>query len=209
MSYDLFDFISCRVDVSNIDMKCKRPSRCWYCLSRCELCMKETELGCLWITTEAFPVCFCSSCQHLYTEKKTNLATRVRIVEEGDTTLPVAVSPLSRSHKALLYIECEATTSKGAPVLMRMTLCSGKKSDDLPIEMPYVMYHFWTLFQQQFLEFTVSETMIPYEPIPYTEANASEKAVMDQKDGPISNILNQAMQIAGFDNVSTLLCKAN
>ena len=172
--------------------------------------MKETELGCLWITTEAFPVSFCSNCQHLYTEKKTNLATKVRIVEPGDPILPVAVSPLSHSHKALLYIECEATTSKGAPVLMRMTLCSGKQSNDLPIEAPYVMYHFWTLFQQQFLEFTVSETMIPYEPVPYTaEANTSEKAVKDLKDGPISNILNQAIQIAGFDNVSALLNKAS
>ena len=172
--------------------------------------MKETGLGCLRITTETFPVSFCSNCQHLYTEKRTNLATKVHIVEVGDPILPVAVSPLSHSHKALLYIECEATTSKGAPVLMRMTLCSGKQSDDLPIELPYVVYHFWTLFQQQFLEFTVSETMIPYEPISYTaEANASEKAVMDLKDGPISNILNQAIQISGFDNISALLSKAS
>ena len=164
--------------------------------------MKETELGCLWNTTEALPVCFCSSCQHLYTEKKTNLATKVRIVEEGDSMLPIAVSPLSHSHKALLYIECEATTSKGAPVLMRMTLCSGKKSADLPIEAPYVMYHFWTLFKQQFLEFTVSETMIPCESIPYTEASASGKAVIDLRDGPISNILNQAVQIAGIVDIN-------
>jgi hypothetical protein len=168
--------------------------------------MKETELGCLWITTGHVPLCFCSNCQHIYTEKKTSLNTKVHIVKAGDPIPPLAVSSLSSSHKALLYVMCEGTMSNGAPIFMRMTLCSGKHSDDLPIEAPYLTYHHWSLFHQQFLEFTVSPTMIPDEPIPYTdEAGMSEMAILGLRGGIVTNILSQAMQIAGFRDLNAFL----
>ena len=167
--------------------------------------MKETAFGCLRITTGTIPICFCSDCQHLYTNKKSVLATKVRALNADEPELPVAVSPLSSSHKALLYIVCEATTGEGAPVLMRMTLCSGKNSEDLPIEAPYVVYHFWTLSHQQFLEFTVTQDMLPDRPVPYTEAGMSRTALTQLRDGPVRQILIQSIQIAGFKDVNTLI----
>ena len=170
--------------------------------------MKETGIGCLSITTGPIPICFCSNCQQLYTEKKTQLVTKVRVVQKTDgQTIPLAVTPLSSTHKALLYIRCESTSGKGLPVLMRMTLCSGKDSENLPVEAPYVMYHFWTLFQQQFLEFTVSRGMVPNKPVAYTETSMSEKAVTELKEGPIHNVLNQGIRFAGFEDVNALMNK--
>ena len=167
--------------------------------------MKETGFGCLCISSGPIPLCFCSDCQHLYIEKKTTLVTKVHVLKAGDPLIPLAVSPLSSSHKALLYFVCETTTSKGAPVLMRMTLCSGKHSDDLPIEAPYVMYHDWTLLHQQFLEFTVSQDMIPDHPVTYTEGRMSEATVIELRKGPVRQILVQGIQIAGYEDVDAFI----
>ena len=196
----------CSGDISTVDMKCVSPSRCWYCINRCELCMKETEIGCLWITNGPIPLCFCSKCQHHYTEKKSQLVTKVHVPETGDP-VPLAVAPLASSHRALLYVACQFTTGKGAPVLMRMALCSGKHSETFPIEAPYVMYHFWTLFQQQFLEFTVSPDMTPNKPVAYTETSNSQKAFSEHKEGPIQNVLNEAIKAAKFENVDVLMSR--
>lgn len=166
--------------------------------------MKETEFGCLWITSRTYPVCFCSKCQHLYTEKKSALVTKVHPIKAGDSALPIAISPLSSSHNALLYIVCEGTISD-APIVMRLTLCSGKYSEHLTIEAPYVMFHFWTLFRQVFLEFTITEDMLPDQPVPYSEGELSNSLLEQYRAMPINQIIMQGIQVAGFGDLNSLI----
>lgn len=89
------------------------------------------------------------------------------------------------------------TTSMGIPLLMqRFTLCSGRSSPDLQFEPLYVSYRHWTPLAQHFLEFTLTEDMVPDEPVPFTnEGDGVECAVIELRQGPISKILNQGLGI--------------
>ena len=151
------------------------------------------------------PLYFCSSCQNIYLVKKTQLETKVHLVNAENPLVPAAVSPLSHSHQALLHIHCEATISGGMPLLMQATLCSGKESTDLPLESPYIVYHHWTIFHQTFLEFTISPDLYPDSPVPYTEGSASQTAITDLRNGPIRQILVQALKLSGYETIDDLI----
>lgn len=189
----------------SVDTKCRTPTRCWYCLDCCECCLQRTGFGCVRVTDGPMPLHFCSSCQNIYLVKKTQLETKVHLVNTENPLVPAAVSPLSHSHRALLHIHCEATISGGMPLLMQATLCSGKESTDLPLESPYIVYHHWTVFHQTFLEFTISPDLYPDSPVPYTEGSASQTAITDLRNGPIRQILVQALKLSGYETIDDLI----
>lgn len=174
-----------------MDLRCQSSSRCWYCLDRCDLCLNVVPFGCSRRVIQSFQVQFCVTCKDV-ANKKEAMKVSVSPVRPNNLPLPVAVSPLSASHQALIHAHCEATIA-GKPFLMEFTLCTGKDSKDMPVLSPYVVYHHWNLFSQQYLEFTVTPEMIPDAPIVYTVGDGSKMAVMMLKEMPLQKILLQAI----------------
>ena len=186
------DFFSGLRIEGSVDLRCQSPSRCWYCLDRCDLCLNIVPFGCSRKTIQSLQAQFCSSCQNVAVEKD-SMKVNLSPVSSNNLPLPVAVSPLSASHQVLLHAHCEATID-GKPFLMEFTLCSGKGSEDMPVPSAYVVYHHWNLFSQQYLEFTVTPEMSPDSPIVYTEGDGSRMAVMMLKRMPLQNILLQGIK---------------
>ena len=175
----------------SVDLKCQTRNRCWYCVERCDLCMKLVPFGCVRTNLHLIPVQYCTSCQGVNTVKE-SLEVKVTPITSNDPVLQITISPISPSHKALLKVHCEATIAK-KPFLMEFTLCSGKDADDLPLAVPYVVYHHWNLSTQEFLEFTVTADMCPDAPVVYTEGDISNEAVMKLREMQIlQKILLQA-----------------
>lgn len=141
---------------------------------------------------ESFNAQFCVSCQDVSREKG-SLEAKVSPISPNDLPLPVAIAPLSLSHKPIVRVRCAATIDK-KPFVMEFVLCTSRKSDDMPITLPYVVYHHWNLLTQQFLEFTVTPEMNPAEPVVYTEGDNSRMAVIKLREMPIQRILLQAIE---------------
>lgn len=175
-----------------MDIRCQSPSRCWYCLDRCDFCMRPVPFGCTRKVIQTFSTQFCASCQDIAREKG-SVEAKVSCVNPENLPLPLAISPLSLSHLPLIYAHCSATIA-GKPFIYEFVLCEGKGSEDLPMSAPYVIYHHWHLFTQQFLEFTVTPDMSLAEPVVYTEGEGSISAVTQLRGMPIQSILLQALQ---------------
>lgn len=141
---------------------------------------------------ELFHVQFCTSCQDV-ARRKESLEAKVSPVNPENLPLPAAVSPLSKYHQPLLHARCTATIDR-KPFLMEFVLCTDGNSDNFPVPAPYVVYHHWNLFSQQFMEFTVTPEMSPLDPVVYTEGDASRLAVKKLREMPIQKILLQAVK---------------
>ena len=153
--------------------------------------MEVVPFGCTRASIEFFHAQFCNSCRDI-SRKKGSLEAKVAPVNPK-SSLPIAVSPLSKFHRPLVHARCSATIGR-KPFIMEFVLCTDENSDDLPIALPYVVYHYWNFTTQQYLEFTVTSEMSPAEPVVYTEGDDSKMAVTRLREMPIQKILLQAIR---------------
>ena len=191
--------------VPNLDQKCANKNRCWYCQDLCENCLEFAVAGLASFAHNGTLLRFCSeSCKEEF-QLVSSKAPLVVTSQTFLTRLP-SLSCVPSGHRELLQVHAHGTTPKQEPFKITLNICIADGSDCFPPDQPYVMYHLRSIFHQQFLEFFISPTLVPEEPVPYCTSDASISAVDQLKaDKYIQRMLKGALNSQGFHELSILV----
>lgn len=189
----------------NLDQKCAHQNRCWYCQDLCENCFEFAVAGLASLAHNRTLLRFCSeSCKEEF-QLVSSKAPLVVTSQTFLTRLP-SLSCVPSGHRELLQVHAHGTTPKQEPFKITLNVCIADGSDCFPPDRPYIMYHLRSVFHQQFLEFFISPTLVPEEPVPYCTSDASVSAVNQLKaDKYIQRMLKGALNSQGFHELSLLV----
>ena len=189
----------------NLDQKCAHQNRCWYCQDLCENCLQFAVAGLASLAHNGTLLRFCSeSCKKEF-QLVSSKAPLVVTSQTFLTRLP-SLSCVPSGHRELLQVHAHGTTPKQEPFKIALNVCIADGSDCFPPDRPYIMYHLRSVFHQQFLEFFISPTLVPEEPVPYCTSDASISAVNQLKaDKYIQRMLKGALNSQGFHELSLLV----
>ena len=199
----LISFLS---ELPTLDQKCANPTRCWYCYDLCESCLKPAAVGLAHFTHDGTLLRFCSdTCKQELQPAALSSKGPLIITSETFLTILSNSSCVPSGHRELLKAHACGVTPKQQPFKITLNVCISDGSYCFPPDRPYVMYHLRSIFHQHFLEFFISNTLSPEEPVPYC-SNASISAVNQLKANKyIQRILKGALSSQGFPELCVLL----
>ena len=206
-------FFWCREHLPVLDSPCspcnikEEVQRCWYCVKRCDHCMKAVPALCITLdgpedTSFKFcsPKCFematkpppHSSKIHLVREDWKLAAINDDALEPSTAIFSPCCAAISPKHKKLLHIYVKRKNWAGYCRTDELALCVGY----FPEKKLYVVSHARSVTGQIFTEFFVSPNLLAGDALPYIPSGEGIKDSLEAivEDGIVQCSLQKAIE---------------
>ena len=189
---------------NNFDLKCSTSQSCWYCQSRCDICMEPASFGYSVRRHDGTEFNFCSDTCHKFSSTP----------EEAPTTLAVSelcgsdtrTHKVAEEHAELLYIYLKGHFSSGQYGSVNITLCVGDGGEGFTADRVYAVYYCRTLLHQNLFEFFLDEQLQPAEPLPFADSDNAKYAITGLcSTGHVKDLIASSLKVKGYSDLSNLI----
>ena len=189
-------------DLPTFDTRCSLECPCWYCVGKCDNCMKPAsfEMSPLLNYHVPNPVRFCCNECCKYYEYSADISP---IQIQLSTQEP----PFS-GHRKLFSVNCSMLDPNLSRSKVSFEVYLGDGSPEFPKDQPYILFHKRTIPDQIFLEFFVSDDLLPKMPFLFADSNLTPAEFQPINTSDLSAVLTTVLAQCGYSNLHSLVQKA-
>lgn len=160
-------------------MKCEKETECWFCSSRCDVCLEILGLDSIKAKVNNTDVRVCREGCSQYVHGK--IQTSIIVANPGEMPPPFYLNrsgPLFKSHKKYFHVYIK-DTSEDMPLMGDIVVCYGDGSPGYPENKMYGVYFSRTLQKQMLIEFFLSDSFNILKPLPFDQSNELLVSVLE------------------------------
>ena len=195
--FSSFHCTDCRYqDLPTFDTRCNLECPCWYCVGKCDNCMKPAsfERSPLLHYHVPHPVRFCSNECCKYYEYSADISPiQIQLSTQ---------EPPHGGHRKLFSVNCSMLDPNLSRSKVSFDVYLGDGSREFPKDHPYILFHKRTIPDQMFLEFFISDDLLPKVPFLFADSNLASAGI---NTSDLSAVLTTVLAQCGYSDLHSLV----